>query len=332
MQTVFPNYLTTATVGDKADKVQSATSGNFAGLDGSGNLIDSGHKHSDYITDKSDKADKVGGATNGHFAGLDGNGNLTDSGKKPADYVEKVNADQWVNGGTTSTKLGVACATANHYAFMMADSEGGNFQAKNGNNLVELDGASLLDNGTGTARILVKTGSADPKIFKLQQDGNFVDGNNNSTGGLNRDKLEKSEYAIVENTDTATHNIQKGQLVLWHGVIYYAKSNIASGTTLNSTSLLNTLSNGGANIFTRKKYSGTTGTTQFQNLYYKDIDLSTDISTYGPVLAFYVSGVDNNHPAFAQRVSDTVRVWTFSSGEDFNLFVTYAKCLARFGE
>lgn len=33
-----------------------------------------------------DKADKVSGATAGDFAGLDGSGNLTDSGKKPSDY------------------------------------------------------------------------------------------------------------------------------------------------------------------------------------------------------------------------------------------------------
>ncbi len=32
----------------KADKATGATSGNFAGLDSSGNLTDSGHKHSDY--------------------------------------------------------------------------------------------------------------------------------------------------------------------------------------------------------------------------------------------------------------------------------------------
>lgn len=34
----------------KADKVTSATSGNFASLDSNGNLVDSGHKHSDYLT------------------------------------------------------------------------------------------------------------------------------------------------------------------------------------------------------------------------------------------------------------------------------------------
>jgi hypothetical protein len=34
----------------KADKVTGATAGNFAGLDAEGNLVDSGHKHSDYKT------------------------------------------------------------------------------------------------------------------------------------------------------------------------------------------------------------------------------------------------------------------------------------------
>ena len=34
----------------KADKVSDAVSGNFAGLDSNGNLTDSGHKHSDYLT------------------------------------------------------------------------------------------------------------------------------------------------------------------------------------------------------------------------------------------------------------------------------------------
>ena len=37
--------------------------------------------------DISGKADKVTGATTGNFAALDGEGNLTDSGKKPADFV-----------------------------------------------------------------------------------------------------------------------------------------------------------------------------------------------------------------------------------------------------
>lgn len=36
------------TVNNKADKVSNPTNGNFAALDSNGNLIDSGHKHSDY--------------------------------------------------------------------------------------------------------------------------------------------------------------------------------------------------------------------------------------------------------------------------------------------
>ena len=77
-------------ISGKADKVQSATNGNFAGLDSNGNLTDSGHKHSDYLTshqDISGKADKVQSATNGNFAALDSNGNLTDSGHKHSDYL-----------------------------------------------------------------------------------------------------------------------------------------------------------------------------------------------------------------------------------------------------
>ena len=44
-------YLTShQDISGKADKVTSATNGNFASLDSNGNLTDSGHKHSDYLT------------------------------------------------------------------------------------------------------------------------------------------------------------------------------------------------------------------------------------------------------------------------------------------
>lgn len=79
----------------KADKVASAVSGNFAGLDGNGNLTDSGSKASDFLTQHQDitgKADKVTGATSGHFAGLDSNGNLTDSGKSSSDFAGQVSS------------------------------------------------------------------------------------------------------------------------------------------------------------------------------------------------------------------------------------------------
>jgi|GEM_PF-3207046 len=71
---------TDAKLDDKADLVAGATAGNFAGLDASGNLVDSGFSSASVA----DKADKVAAAVNGNFAGLDATGNLTDSGMSPA--------------------------------------------------------------------------------------------------------------------------------------------------------------------------------------------------------------------------------------------------------
>ena len=75
---------------NKVDKDEDAVEGHFAAFDANGNPVDSGHKHSDYITshqDISGKADKVASATAGNFAGLDVNGNLIDSGKNAADFA-----------------------------------------------------------------------------------------------------------------------------------------------------------------------------------------------------------------------------------------------------
>ena len=85
-------YGINTALGTKADKVASATSGNFAGLDANGNLTDSGSKASDFLTssDITGKADKVSGATNGDLAGLDSNGNLTDSGVVASKVIQKV--------------------------------------------------------------------------------------------------------------------------------------------------------------------------------------------------------------------------------------------------
>ncbi len=74
----------------KAEKPSSATSGNLAALDASGNLTDSGKKAGDFAANDhthSGKADKVSGATSGNLAALDASGNLTDSGKKAGDFA-----------------------------------------------------------------------------------------------------------------------------------------------------------------------------------------------------------------------------------------------------
>lgn len=74
----------------KASKVSGGTTGNFVSLDANGNIQDSGHKHSDYLTehqDISDKADKDTDAVEGNFAAFDSNGNPIDSGHKHSDYL-----------------------------------------------------------------------------------------------------------------------------------------------------------------------------------------------------------------------------------------------------
>lgn len=94
-------------VSGKADKVSGATSGNFAGLDANGNLTDSGHKHSDYLTshqDISGKADKPSTATTGNFASFDANKNPVDSGKKASDFMPDGTVGV-SKGGTGATSL-----------------------------------------------------------------------------------------------------------------------------------------------------------------------------------------------------------------------------------
>ena len=102
----------------KAEKAASPTAGNFAGLDSSGNLTDSGKKPGDFAAAShthTNKADKVKSATAGNFAGLDSSGNLTDSGKKPGDFAAASHTH-------TDKADKVKSATAGHFAGL--DSSG----------------------------------------------------------------------------------------------------------------------------------------------------------------------------------------------------------------
>lgn len=58
--------------------------------------------------------------------------------------------------------------------------------------------------------------------------------------------LLKSDIAIVEDTNNATHNISNGQYVVWKGSLYKATANISSGDGLSGTNL-SAVSNGGLN-------------------------------------------------------------------------------------
>ena len=156
----------------KAEKAASPTAGNFAGLDSSGNLTDSGKKPGDFADvshTHTGKADKVKNATAGHFAGLDSSGNLTDSGKKPGDFANashahagyaevkifsgvSVAASAWVSDSTYAAypyAASIACpgVTASHVpevVFGATEAASGNF-------------APVALSGSGTVKIYAAT-------------------------------------------------------------------------------------------------------------------------------------------------------------------------------
>ena len=156
----------------KAEKAASPTAGNFAGLDSSGNLTDSGKKPGDFADAShthTGKADKVKSATAGNFAGLDSSGNLTDSGKKPGDFAAashahagyaevkifsavSVAASAWVSDSTYAAypyAASIACSgvTASHVpevVFGATEAASGNF-------------APVALSGSGTVKIYAAT-------------------------------------------------------------------------------------------------------------------------------------------------------------------------------
>ena len=156
----------------KAEKAASPTAGNFAGLDSSGNLTDSGKKPGDFAAAShthTGKADKVKSATAGNFAGLDSSGNLTDSGKKPGDFANashahagyaevkifsgvSVAASAWVSDSTYAAypyAASIACpgVTASHVpevVFGATEAASGNF-------------APVALSGSGTVKIYAAT-------------------------------------------------------------------------------------------------------------------------------------------------------------------------------
>lgn len=145
----------------KADKVSSATSGNFAGLDSNGNLTDSGSCADDFLTstDIEGKADKVESATSGNFAGLDENGNLTDSGSKASDFLTE---HQDISGKADK----VSSATNGNFAGL--DSNG-----------------NLTDSGSKASDFLTEHQDISGKADKVSSatEGNFagLDSNGNLT-------------------------------------------------------------------------------------------------------------------------------------------------------
>ena len=130
----YDTYTGTFDFSGFADKDVDAVEGNFAAFDSEGNPVDSGHKHSDYITEHqniSGKADKVTNATNGHLAALDAGGNLTDSGKAATDF-SKVTVPAEGDGTITidgASKTIVETATDAEVTEMLNEVFGGSVQS-----------------------------------------------------------------------------------------------------------------------------------------------------------------------------------------------------------
>lgn len=83
----------------KADKVIGAVNNNFASLDSTGNLKDSGKSVSDFATkSQGEKADSalqpVNGATQNNFASFTSTGSLIDSGKKASDFASSTQGEK----------------------------------------------------------------------------------------------------------------------------------------------------------------------------------------------------------------------------------------------
>ena len=276
----------------KASKVASATSGNFAALDSSGNLTDSGHKHSDYLTSHQDitgKADKVSSATSGNFAGLDSNGNLTDSGHKHSDYLT---SHQDISGK----------------ADKVSGATGGNFAGLDVNGNLADSGSKASDFKTTQTAVTDPTASGNAISFidSISQNTNGVitptkktvqSASSSQAGVMSAaDKVAldgvQDALAIVVSGDTAPANIASGAYIFLKGHItlasggYHATAAISSGDTISSSNVTAD-SDGIANALNSKcvLFDGNTTFTQVKQV---NVSVNSTDSYQIPATRWYI--------------------------------------------
>lgn len=111
----FDKYVHPDTAGYKHIPA-GGTDGQFLGYDAAGTAK--------WVNNPAaNKADKVTSATSGNFAGLDGNGNLTDSGSKASDFATAGHAHGNITNTGTMTAAGVAIGTGD--TLLIVDSNDG---------------------------------------------------------------------------------------------------------------------------------------------------------------------------------------------------------------
>ena len=172
----YDTYTGTFDFSGFVTKKTSAVTGNFGAFDANGDLIDSGHKHSDYLTahqDISGKADKVASATSGNFAGLDSEGNLTDSGSKAADFAaaDHTHTDK-ADKPVSATSGNVAKFDSNKNpvdAGFAADDVVTKIASPTADNLVaQTSGGKIADAGIAKGDVVTKIASPTNNNFVLQ--------------------------------------------------------------------------------------------------------------------------------------------------------------------
>lgn len=184
------------------------------------------------------KTDKVISAVTGNFAGLDENGNLTDSGKKATDFATATDMSD-VKGvipstATTSNKLATASdvadeeisATATNTSFSLSDATDGRIQGlaiegrSTNNNLLEvkhateaINGITFTNNGDGTFKL---NGTASDtvryRIDQLSLTGNpkkYESGTYTASGASTKFKLFVMQFETWTTIFTTNFEAQK---------------------------------------------------------------------------------------------------------------------------
>lgn len=165
-------------------------------------------------------------------------------------------------------------------------------------NLNDIQDEIILHGNT----LVPKTRTVNGKALSSNLTLNASDIPNDSfiSGAKVDDALETlgSSTAIIENGNTATHNITIRQFVLWKGALYIASSSISSGDTLSSSNL-RSITSGGLNELQSR----------LENMYVSAYDAYYSVSD----LATYMSGRKTGDIVIA-RIASTAASAFFENG------------------
>ena len=153
------------------------------------------------IPDVSDKADKVNGATSGNFASLDANGNLTDSGHKHSDYLtEAPVTDVQVNGTSVLGQDGIAnipAATSNNYGAVLIGN-GLQISSSNGTLMTRPANLSLIKTGSEAFMQITPNTQHQSVFYGLAKAaGDITQSSSSNTVGNYTEEAKKAICAMI---------------------------------------------------------------------------------------------------------------------------------------